>query len=749
MFWRFGGYANISTIDSILDKPDVTLEEILDETDLIQELKQHNTKLIEYLRDEDILRRLFEYVIAPPIDVPDEIEEDEEPEPTRRAFVGMRSLSLNRAAKSKRQEEREELDKQEKNRQKYAYASCEILSSETWSIMEAMIENKDSLRKFWSFLEQDAPLDPVIAGYFSKIVEPLLDKKTGDMVEFIKSYGSFVPMVLKHIDTPNIMDVLLKMISVERSEGGAGVIEWLHDQDLMPSLLAFVGPTHPTSTQIAAGDFIKAIVTISANASQNEQQCIGPNSLTRQLVSDTCVRSLIKDMLHGGNPLTVGVGIVIEVIRKNNSDYDPEVGGGPDATPSSSDPIYLGTLLRLFADNVPHFTALLTNPRYTLEAHEATSGKHGRALKAAFGKTIEPLGFDRFKTCELMAELLHCSNMGLLNERGSEAFVRQKDIERERLRKEGTLSRTRSVTSSADDQPHLAGRNSSEFGSEKIDAGRKLEVTNSADEDGFEQVATSAELEEQQDEKDRFAYDEDTNNPVQRIRPSKSRLSLDDEFFDEPLTSPKLEPKADAEAAPAAESQAKTDATTQGASEKTSVDPAVTLDISDKSTSEQLVDAIESHLGPGSLATEPPPLPERQDHLSTGDRTTGGSLVRDLSPHPEDKPAPLFSSKSAAVAGEDSQGPTSPSKDLPSEAPAPEAAAKPAETAPAETTPAAPQESAVPAEGDVPSTTQEEQVEQDVDGQPLVGDHLKMMFVEHKVIPTILVSDFTASPQPH
>ena len=228
MFWRFGGYANISTIDSILDKADVTLEEILDETDLIQELKQHNSKLIDYLRDDQILRRLFEYVIAPPIEVPDEDEEDaEEPEPERRTFVGMRSLSLNRTkdAKTKRKEERDDLDKQEKNRQKYAFAACEILSSETWSIMEAMLEAKDSLRTFWAFLERDAPLDPVTAGYFSKIVEPLLDKKTGDMLEFVKSHGSFVPMVLKHIDTPNIMDVLLKMISVERSEGGAGVIE--------------------------------------------------------------------------------------------------------------------------------------------------------------------------------------------------------------------------------------------------------------------------------------------------------------------------------------------------------------------------------------------------------------------------------------------------------------------------------------------------------------------------------------------
>ena len=59
MFWRFGGYANVSTIDTLLDKPEVTLEELLDESDLIQELKQHNTKLIEYLREDKILERLL------------------------------------------------------------------------------------------------------------------------------------------------------------------------------------------------------------------------------------------------------------------------------------------------------------------------------------------------------------------------------------------------------------------------------------------------------------------------------------------------------------------------------------------------------------------------------------------------------------------------------------------------------------------------------------------------------------------
>ena len=63
MLWRFGFHA-CSAIDTLLDKPDVTLEEILGEDDLLQECKAHNTKLIEYLRDPKILSKLLNYIIA-------------------------------------------------------------------------------------------------------------------------------------------------------------------------------------------------------------------------------------------------------------------------------------------------------------------------------------------------------------------------------------------------------------------------------------------------------------------------------------------------------------------------------------------------------------------------------------------------------------------------------------------------------------------------------------------------------------
>lgn len=227
MFWRFGGYANVSTLDSILDKPDVTLEDLLDESDLIQELKQHNSKLIEYLRDEKILRRLLEYVLAPeapkPPDVGDEESEDEPPI-KEKSLSPFRRNKENRE-KSRRQEEREEWDKADKARQKLAYIASEILASETWSIIESLMENQQHLRTFWEFLNREPPLEASVAGYFTKVNETLLDKKTEETLQLVKTRPNVVKAMLKHVDCPMVMDLLLKIISMEKSEGGMGIVD--------------------------------------------------------------------------------------------------------------------------------------------------------------------------------------------------------------------------------------------------------------------------------------------------------------------------------------------------------------------------------------------------------------------------------------------------------------------------------------------------------------------------------------------
>lgn len=262
MFWRFGGYQSIPTINTLLDKPDVPVEEVLDEADLLQELKENNTKLIEYLRDDNVLKRLLDYIISPSLidDDDDEFDdEDEEEEEEGKEEEGAKSTKeevteakddqaaendgpandppavdyVKQKRKSTGEEgvslspdlTPEERDEAEQVRLKYAYVASELLSAPTWSVIEAMMCHETALRDFWRFLWSPAPLSSIQTSYFVKVNEVLLDKKPVEMVSFIMSLDDVVNQLVRHVDNPLVMDLLLKVISLDRVNGSLGVTE--------------------------------------------------------------------------------------------------------------------------------------------------------------------------------------------------------------------------------------------------------------------------------------------------------------------------------------------------------------------------------------------------------------------------------------------------------------------------------------------------------------------------------------------
>ena len=462
-------------------------------------------------------------------------------------------------------------------------------------------------------------------------------------------------------------------------------------------------------------------------------------------------------MLRGGNPLTVGVGLIIEVIRKNNSDYDPDVGVGPDSEPSSNDPIYLGTLLRCFAKRVPDFMGLLLSPTHAIADGNSQITITRKELGVAFGNKIEPLGFDRFKTCELMAELLHCSNMGLLNERGSEAFVRQRDELRERLKAEGALNArppASAITEFSEDSNNFTNGVSPLGLNSGAEETRKLEVQNNAEDDGFEDVGSSTDLADdirddfdEKDDTSAFEIESESTPPQVPSLPRqmKPRLDLDEDFVDEPLTSPRLEAVDEKDAEDATTDIPEPLATNMGQepiSSTSGLSPVIDhLSVSDdpmmtehqtfaspEPQATQLPEEPPTHeeLPPQSIKAEAPPLPHREPQVDS--TPSQSDDARGLSPHPDDKPAPLFASRL-------SQPPDSAEK-----IPSTEDGMEPNDGQETDDTNLA-------EEGDtnrsVLMTGSEQsflpQFEYDIDGQPIVGDFLKMMFVEHHVVPTILV----------
>jgi len=395
---------------------------------------------------------------------------------------------------------------------------------------------------------------------------------------------------------------------------------------------------------------------------------IGPNELTRQLVSEKCVAQLIENMLRGGNPLTVGVGIVIEVIRKNNSDYDLDSQVGPE--PRTTDPIYLGVMLRQFANHIPDFMTLVRSPKAT---------KPG--LKTAFGEKVQPLGFDRFKTCELMAELLHCSNMGLLNERGSEAEMRARDADREKLKDEGKL--TPAPQQSESDEHFASSVDSHGFHHARVpsdDEKSRLEVQNASDEDGFESF-----------EKVGAADADDLPDEV----------NFDD--FNE-----KIE---DTTAAPA---PLGTKSNTLSSSEPAPSDEMQKLEVSGQEETQS-----------GDKPRVSSLTRQIDEELSRSERSGSEDLDErmnmETNTNPEDKPAPLFASKSSPEKGMDPILGTASPEDDQDQSILSTATLQPEHQETAE-------------------IGEEQPYGVDLDGTPVVGDLLKIQFVEHQVVPTILVS---------
>ena len=295
---------------------------------------------------------------------------------------------------------------------------------------------------------------------------------------------------------------------------------------------------------------------------------------------------------------------------------------------------------------------------------------------------------------------------------------------------------------------------------------RKLEVANSAEEDGFEDVGASGdladEIKDDFDDKSPFELETNVAQPTTPLKPIKPRLDLDEEFVDEPLTSPRLEAVDERDAETIHESpeqlhdperipspksptpHSTTSALTAGVQDLSVRDEADTKDqqppnSQDESPTDHLINSIQAQIPSQSQTTtsDAPPLPRRDRNLTIETEPTDDGGLRGLSPHPDDKPAPLFSARS------EGSGQTHDTIQRPIEQVA--AAGDSQETI----------DTTLGEEGDSSRSmlVPDEQafaphIEDDVDGQPIVGDFLKMMFVQHEVVPTILVSGLPTPPNP-
>lgn len=484
-FWRFNnGFSSFSKISNILEnhqpkeKEEIysTLCKLFEENDLLQELSSNNAKLLQFLRDKNVISVLVDFVIhegriqtglnegmhnlslsskkmegekgaenkdeseseealSSPDERKDEVKEKDHSNSEKGHEEKYDDINEN--------ENTEDIETEDEKFSRYAAIATEILSADVWSLTDAVMESTDNLNKLWSVLDKSPPLSITLSSYVMKIMEHLLDMKCDEMITYlIDQQTNLVEKMVKHFSNPPLEDFLVKLLSTDKPDNSTGIIEFLQQQNFISYLIdaldnlvdeqGSIEKSNALMRQTAAADFLKALITISAN-SNTDNSTIGPNELTRELVSYSQMEKLCNIMLKGGYSLANGVGVIIEIIRKNNSDYDllPVLYITLEShPPSGRDSIYLGHLLKVYGSRIEDFNNFLVNK-------DRTSSKS--RLKTLFGE-LEPLGFERFKICELIAELLHCSNMALLNDKRGFDIVSKRDEVRSKMREMDPIS---------------------------------------------------------------------------------------------------------------------------------------------------------------------------------------------------------------------------------------------------------------------------------------------------------------------
>ena len=131
MFWKMS-YADTSPIDSILERPEFTLEELLDEDHIIQESKGENEKLLAFLTREEVLAKLIQCECAPA--------------PSHVATYTILSRRYVITAK--------EAGTEDKVKLKYPYVASELLSLELESIYGSILRSEELSRSLFGFLRR-------------------------------------------------------------------------------------------------------------------------------------------------------------------------------------------------------------------------------------------------------------------------------------------------------------------------------------------------------------------------------------------------------------------------------------------------------------------------------------------------------------------------------------------------------------------------------------------------------------------
>lgn len=393
MFWNCA-HMSSPQIDTVFHKEDLTLQELLEQENILQELKSQNKKLIDFLTRPDVLSELVTLITTEPsADIP------------------------------------------EKDRYKHPNIACELLTTDIPSLNERLARDDAVLSKLYSFLEAEPPLNPLLASFFSRTMGVLIVRKGEQnwysyqftclqVLEFLKSKGSCISLLLKHLGTSAIMDLALKLVTqVEGNEVKENILNWMSTQGLVESLVDLLQPSVCSHLHCNASLLLCDIISEARKAQLNCTNKTKHDPILSTLESPETVKKILEVILKGEkceSSLVGGISVLLTLLEP------PEIvsasidsGGCVTFTPSTATtgeqiaassggagdspeqpqqlPVILSTTEAIIP-YLPDLHDLLLNP------------PHKSPIKMTCGVVDPPLGNTRLHVIKLIAALISTHN---------------------------------------------------------------------------------------------------------------------------------------------------------------------------------------------------------------------------------------------------------------------------------------------------------------------------------------------------
>ncbi|XP_059831908.1 serine/threonine-protein phosphatase 6 regulatory subunit 3 isoform X3 [Hypanus sabinus] len=256
MFWKFDLHTS-SHIDTLLDKEDVTLTELMDEEDILQECKAQNRKLLDFLVRSQSMHDLVTYITQEPPD-----------------------------------------DMDEKVKYKYPNISCELLTSDVAQLNDRLAEDEPLLTRLYNFLQNDPPLNPLLASFFSKVLSILISRKPDQIISFLRKRDAFVSLMLKHIGTSALMDLLLRLLTcIEPPQLRQEVLNWLNEENIIQHLIEMIQPSQDEDRHTNASQSLCEIIRLSRDQMIQMQNLPEPDPLLSSIEKQDTLEHLLTNVL--------------------------------------------------------------------------------------------------------------------------------------------------------------------------------------------------------------------------------------------------------------------------------------------------------------------------------------------------------------------------------------------------------------------------------------------------------------------